>query len=125
MAALLQFVASVTSRKPLLSLAIAESLQLPDFTQGETLDGKITVVMETGDPTNPTEAFGLDDANRVALTDGISVLYAEGLSLTIENKNEVTFQLLVDSPELQAALADTEDDGIAAFFEVRITKDDQ
>jgi hypothetical protein len=123
MSQLLSFVASVTSRQPLISESLAEPLQLPAFAQGESFEGKITVVKETHDPTNPTESFGFDDVDRVALTDGSLVVYAEGLSPAIANGNEVTFTLLVDSAYLDAAMLLYDDDSIPAFLEVRILKD--
>ena len=125
MSQLLSFVASVTTRRPLISESLAEPLELPSFTEGESLTGKITVVKETHNPTNPTESIRLDDFDRVALTDGASVVYAEGVELEIANVNEIRFVLAVTSPELSAALAAIDVDSIAAFLECRFLKDNQ
>lgn len=121
----LAITASLTQRAAVVSEQILDRFQLPSLSLGDETSGRITVVKETGDPTSPTEDVDLDSSSGVALTDGKGVVYAAADNVTIANVNEITFDLLVMSDELVAALAATDNDWIPAFLEARITKDGQ
>jgi len=123
----LNLVASLTQKRAITSAEIVDPITVAPFAYTESLQGKVIVLRETGDPTAPTEAVGLDASSGVALTDGRSIIYANALILPIsgDDDNEVNFTLVVDSAELTAAFAATELDWIPAYLEVRIVKDSQ
>jgi hypothetical protein len=129
--AFLNLTASITRRALITANTLAESAVLAPFAHLDNINGIIAVEQETGDPTNPTQDVPVDSATLVALTNGSGTIYATGSGLAITNVNQVGFTMLVDSVELQAALAaaaaDTEKptDYIEAFLECRITKDSQ
>ncbi len=117
----LALIASITQRVVVVSEQILDRALVPPFSFGDALNGKIAVISETGDPTQPTQDVPLDSSNGVALTDGAGVIYAQASGVTIQNVNEIAFVLIVDGDALTAALAATTDDTIPAFLEVRGT----
>lgn len=121
----LSFVASLTRKRPLVSRLLANVRDIPAFGETDVVRGRIAVVIETGDPTDPTSPADIQGSTGIGLTDGISVVYAPAIILSVENGNEVNFKMVVDSQPLRDALALTTDDYIPAFFEARIQKDDQ
>ena len=117
--AFLSLTASLTQRATVVSDEILDKQLVPPFSFGDALSGEVSVIEETGDPTAPSQPVALDSSNGVALTDGAGVIYAFGTNVQIANVNKVTFDLVVNSDDLVAALLDA--DEIEAFFEVRIS----
>ena len=117
----LSLIASLTQRATVVSEQILDKELVPPFALGDVLDGKIAVVSETSDPTQPTEDVPLDSSGGVALTDGAGIVYAAATNVTIQNINEITFTLVVDSVALQQALALSSEDAIPVFLEARGT----
>lgn len=117
----LALIASLTQRATVVSEQVLDRALVPPFSFGDVLNGKITVVSETGDPTQPTQDVPLDSSSGVALTDGAGVIYAQASGVTIQNVNEIAFTLVVDGNALTQALAATIDDSIPAFLEARGT----
>lgn len=114
----LNLVISVTSKRNIVSKYIPDPVLLPEFALGDVIKGRISVVAETNDPTEPTLGVAVTTSSKIALTDGLSVTYATAGSVTIENSNDITFNLDVDSVALVAVLTG---DYIEAFLEVRAT----
>ena len=117
----LSLIASLTQRAVVVSDQVLDKELVPPFSFGDVLDGKIAVVSETGDPTQPTQDVPLDSSGGVALTDGAGVVYAAAIGVTIQNVNEITFTLVVDSVALQQALALITEDALPVFLEARGT----
>lgn len=121
----LSLVASLTQRATVVSTQILDQFSLPWFSLGDALSGKIVIISETGDPTAPTAVVAIDSSSGIALTDGAGVIYAQATNLQVTNINELTFDMVVNTAELVAALTASEDSSVEAFLEVRITKDSQ
>jgi len=116
---LLSLVVSVTSRRAIISKYLTETASLPALAFGDTLDGRITCVAETYDPTEPTVGVSVTGSTKIALTDGATVLYAQASGIAVQNSNELVFTLVVTGTALLAAF------GTAlfadAYLEIRAT----
>jgi hypothetical protein len=123
--AFLSIVASLTSKRPIVSEKVTDPIELPPFRQRDVLNGIITTVSETGDPSAPTQDAVVTGSSGIGLTDGMSVVYAQATAVQVQNGNEITFTIAVNSTTLTSAFADTTDDSIEAFFEARITQGGQ
>jgi hypothetical protein len=121
---LLQLIASATQHKTIISALITDHFQVPPFSQGDLIDGKIVVLGETGDPTAPTAPFTFDACTGVALTNGTDVIYAAAGGIAAAG-NTITFELEVSSAALIEALVAVTDDWIEGFLEVRISANGQ
>lgn len=115
----LSIVASVTKKRPIASTRLTEAITLAPIAHEDVFAGTIFAVAETNDQTGPTIPLTLDSSMGVALTNGISVVYANAIILGVENGNEIHFTMVVDGADLRAALAATTADWIEACLEVR------
>jgi len=115
----LTLVVDITSRRTIASKYIIDPKTPPQFVRGDVLSGRISVVSETQDPTQPTTGVAVTASSEIALTDGLSVTYASATSIAVQNGNDLVFTLSVDSPALDAVLQAI--DSINAFLEVRAT----
>jgi hypothetical protein len=118
----LSLVASTTKRRPIVSEEVTSVAEMPAFANTDALQGKITVVAETSDPTAPTAAVPINTSSGIALTDGNGVVYAAAGILGVLNSNELNFTMMVQSDALLSALALSGRDYVDAFFEVRVTQ---
>lgn len=122
---LVTLVASVTKRRTIVSSRITDVSPVPAFGTGDKIEGKIVVLSETGDPTDPTKAFPVDGSSLIALSDGMGNVYAPAIIGSVSNSNELNFSMLVSSGALDIALAATTEDFIEAFLEARVNSDTQ
>jgi len=113
--------ASIDRCKPIRSPILPDVIDLPAFAQDDLVIGQVAVVSETGDPTAPTTTVAVTGSNKIALTDGRSVIYADATINPVTPPNVLNFNLSVAGTELDTAFAATTDDFIVAFFEVRAT----
>jgi hypothetical protein len=119
-----QLVASTTKRRAIVSDRITDPFQVPPFARGDSINGSIIALSETGDPTAPTAPFPLTACLGIALTNGKDVTYAIASGLGVVN-NVINFTLDVEGVELDALLTTVEGDWIDAFLEVRVSVDAQ
>lgn len=118
---LLGLTVSISRRKAIRSPILPDVIDLPAFAQDDLIIGQIGVVSETGDPTAPTTPVTVSGSNKIALTDGVDVIYADASIDPVTPPNLLNFSMTVDSPILDAAMLLLAEDYITAFFEVRAT----
>jgi hypothetical protein len=116
----LDLVVSVTSRRTIVSKYVTDPLLVSVMALGDTLKGRVSVVQEVNDPTMPTTGVAVT-AGRVAITDGLGVIYADASPVTIENGNDIVFTLNVAGNALTTAMTGVE--YLAAMLEIRATVD--
>jgi len=116
----LAFVVSVTKRRPIKNILLVDPLTLQAFGQGDNVQGRATIVFETGDVTNPTAPAALDGSNGITIWDGAAgLIYAVGSIVGVQNGNDLVYTIQIASANLNNALATAP--FVNAIFEIRAT----
>ena len=94
MSEVLAFVVSVTKRRPIKNILLVDPLTLQAFGQGDNVQGRATIVFETGDVTNPTAPAALDGSNGITIWDGAAgLIYAVGSIVGVQNGNDLVYTI--------------------------------